>query len=322
VPSSATSTSTAAVPEPASFPDECTVYGDDPAAFAKVDECDGEALRLDSYQQYTASPVQLYSFSGQSTAVYSSPTMINGYPPDLSDPPSDATIAPSSSYYTGGTSSLDYPFASRVTSVSYSSTPKSSVDSMSYAIDANMPAASSDYSIDATAYGSISDFGTCFPPPSFPNSGSSTSILPAMEDYSDFDDTTDASATVAATAAVSATSSSSHTVRRRNTYTAMPTSLAPYAEEPLASTRTRAGTMLTGSSAAVRLTEAMPISNTLAAIKAQAFGGVRKTRARVKRVPTSSDAARAAVEILEARGIGLGLDIAGGVKRRKRGDHP
>jgi len=218
--------------------------------------------------------------------------------------------------------SLDYPFASRVTSVSYSSTPKSSVDSMSYAIDANMPAASSDYSIDATAYGSISDFGTCFPPPSFPNSGSSTSILPAMEDYSDFDDTTDASATVAATAAVSATSSSSHTVRRRNTYTAMPTSLAPYAEEPLASTRTRAGTMLTGSSAAVRLTEAMPISNTLAAIKAQAFGGVRKTRARVKRVPTSSDAARAAVEILEARGIGLGLDIAGGVKRRKRGDHP
>jgi hypothetical protein len=47
-----------------------------------------------------------------------------------------------------------------------------------------------------------------------------------------------------------------------------------------------------------------PISGTLAVIKAQAFGALRRNRARTKR---SSGAAKVAIEALEARGIGMGL---------------
>lgn len=53
------------------------------------------------------------------------------------------------------------------------------------------------------------------------------------------------------------------------------------------------------------------ICGTLAVIKAQAFGALRRTRTRSKR--SSEGAAKAAVEALEARGIGLG--IAPGAKR-------
>lgn len=57
-----------------------------------------------------------------------------------------------------------------------------------------------------------------------------------------------------------------------------------------------------------------PISGTLAVIKAQAFGALRRTRTRTKR--TSDGAAKAAVEALEARGIGMG--IANGPPPAKR----
>ncbi|CAL1695869.1 unnamed protein product [Somion occarium] len=53
------------------------------------------------------------------------------------------------------------------------------------------------------------------------------------------------------------------------------------------------------------------ICGTLAVIKAQAFGALRRTRTRSKR--SSEGAAKAAVEALEARGIGLG--ISSGSKR-------
>ncbi|KAF8807425.1 hypothetical protein BYT27DRAFT_7138256 [Phlegmacium glaucopus] len=50
---------------------------------------------------------------------------------------------------------------------------------------------------------------------------------------------------------------------------------------------------------------AAPISCTVAVIKAQAFGALRRTRARTKK--TSEGAAKVAMNVLEARGIGIGV---------------
>lgn len=58
---------------------------------------------------------------------------------------------------------------------------------------------------------------------------------------------------------------------------------------------------------------APPISGTLAVIKAQAFGALRRTRARTKK--TSEGASRVAMEVLEARGIGMGVNVSAGSKR-------
>ena len=52
----------------------------------------------------------------------------------------------------------------------------------------------------------------------------------------------------------------------------------------------------------------VPMSNTLAMIKAQAFGKSRKARTRAKR-PGADSAAKVAMEALQARGQGLGLDV-------------
>jgi len=54
-----------------------------------------------------------------------------------------------------------------------------------------------------------------------------------------------------------------------------------------------------------------PMSGTLAVIKAQAFGALRRTRTRTKK--TSEGAAKVAMEVLEARGIGMG--VGAGSKR-------
>jgi len=56
-----------------------------------------------------------------------------------------------------------------------------------------------------------------------------------------------------------------------------------------------------------------PICGTLAVIKAQAFGALRRTRTRSRKA--SEGAAKAAVEALEARGIGMGLSGGAGSKR-------
>ncbi|TRM66345.1 hypothetical protein BD626DRAFT_566958 [Schizophyllum amplum] len=55
-----------------------------------------------------------------------------------------------------------------------------------------------------------------------------------------------------------------------------------------------------------------PMSGTLAVIKAQAFGALRRTRTRKK---TSESAARVAMDVLEARGIGMG--VPKGAKRQR-----
>lgn len=50
-----------------------------------------------------------------------------------------------------------------------------------------------------------------------------------------------------------------------------------------------------------------PVCGTLAVIKAQAFGALRRTRTKGKK--TTESAARAAVEALEARGIEMGIAV-------------
>ncbi|KAF8591839.1 hypothetical protein K439DRAFT_1626350 [Ramaria rubella] len=51
-----------------------------------------------------------------------------------------------------------------------------------------------------------------------------------------------------------------------------------------------------------------PMSNTLAVIKAQAFGSLRRTRTRTKK--PSDTGSKVAIDILEARGIGMGVQPA------------
>ncbi len=77
-----------------------------------------------------------------------------------------------------------------------------------------------------------------------------------------------------------------------------------------------------------------PMSNTLAVIKAQAFGTVRKSRVRARRSGADS-AAKVAMEALQARGLGMGLEIeldlpptasgetsVSGRRQRQRKDEP
>lgn len=61
-----------------------------------------------------------------------------------------------------------------------------------------------------------------------------------------------------------------------------------------------------------------PICGTLAVIKAQAFGALRRTRTRTKK--GSEGAAKAAMEALEARGIGMGMSAPKSNKRPRLDD--
>lgn len=63
--------------------------------------------------------------------------------------------------------------------------------------------------------------------------------------------------------------------------------------------------------------EGPAFSDTLAVIKAQAFGTARKTRTRANR-GVSEHAARVAMEVLEARGLSLGVSLDGLNDRRRR----
>jgi hypothetical protein len=56
-----------------------------------------------------------------------------------------------------------------------------------------------------------------------------------------------------------------------------------------------------------------PLSGTLAVIKAQAFGALRRTRARTKK--PSDVPAKTAMDVLEARGIDMG--VSSGSKRQR-----
>lgn len=61
-----------------------------------------------------------------------------------------------------------------------------------------------------------------------------------------------------------------------------------------------------------------PISGTLAVIKAQAFGALRRTRTRTKK--SSDGAAKVAMEVLEARGMGMGV-MPGTKRPRLQNEH-
>ncbi len=272
------------------YTEEGTVYGDDACNYGKGDDCDGEILVADRSQQIHSSPLQLYSMSGQTTAVYTSPTLIPTYPPDLVDLASEVSVGHHNGF-PSTPSSVEYSYSNRLETMGYSSA-AGSVDSSIYSVDANMP--SSDYTADLAlhTYGSTSEF-SYLPPPSRPaETASDCTVAPPTTEEPEENGRS----------------------RRRHTYSAFPISTANSASSSSAR-RTKPTRTPTS-------TEISPISNTLAVIKAQAFGNVRKTRARAKRVSAGGEASRAAIEILEARGLGLGLDIAGGVKRRKRGDLP
>jgi len=61
-----------------------------------------------------------------------------------------------------------------------------------------------------------------------------------------------------------------------------------------------------------------PISGTLAVIKAQAFGALRRTRTRPKK--SGEGASRVAMEVLESRALGMGLGFGTGNKRQRLED--
>jgi hypothetical protein len=63
--------------------------------------------------------------------------------------------------------------------------------------------------------------------------------------------------------------------------------------------------------------EGPPISGTLAVIKAQAFGALRRTRSTRNKKSSERDAAKVAMDALSARGIGMGVDTPTGSKRQR-----
>ncbi|KAJ7706159.1 hypothetical protein B0H17DRAFT_1035964 [Mycena rosella] len=77
--------------------------------------------------------------------------------------------------------------------------------------------------------------------------------------------------------------------------------------------RSRRDSVISPPSRSTSPSAAPPLSGTLAVIKAQAFGALRRTRARTKK--TSDGAARTALDVLEARGIEMG--VSSGSKRQR-----
>lgn len=265
-----------------SYGEEGTVFGDEPFSFGKVEDIDGEAIRSGLMQQQ-CSPLSLYSSSsGHSTAVTTSPTPMN-FSMDPTDPASGQLTPSSSVDCTFGLSSLSY----------------SANGADGYSVDANMPPPTYPTSYNSYA---LNDFTAGH------RRSLTTSTLTLDSVGSDSMDYTTLDA-----ASMDDSKDSSARARRRHTYSSFPA--------PAGSGRSAAGGRTTTKSSRSN-SDPAAMSNTLAVIKAQAFGNVRKTRARAKKNPASGDAAKAALEILEARGLGLGLDISGGVKRRKRGELP
>lgn len=268
-----------------SYGEEGTVFGDETFSFGKVEDIDGEAIRGGLMQQQ-CSPLSLYSSSsGHSTAVTTSPTPMH-FSMDPTDPAS-GQLTPSSTVDCafGGLSSLSY----------------SANGTDAYSVDANMPPPTYPTSYNSYA---LNDFTTSHRR-SLPTS--TLSLDPVGSDSMDY--------TTLETASLDDSKDSSARARRRHTYSSFPAPASSSSRSSTGSGRSSSKGARSNSDAA-----AAAMSNTLAVIKAQAFGNVRKTRARAKKNPASGDAAKAALEILEARGLGLGLDISGGVKRRKRGD--
>lgn len=272
-------------PSSNSFGEEGTVYGDEPYSFGKMEESD---------PSMTQHALQLYPQSGQTTAVTTSPTSMTSYPIEHDASASSLSgvpLTPSSSVdcHLGGLTSMAYAAGAPLDGQAL------------FSVDPNMPPATSSYSnsFNLSGYG----FAEFAPAPSHPHRPSLPTTL-TLDSPAEPMDTT----TYDLSSPDDGQDSSRPRPTRRHTYS-FPSPLPP---PPRRSSNTKKGSAAAETS----------MSNTLAVIKAQAFGNVRKTRARAKKNPTSGEAAKAALEILEARGLGLGLDIAGGVKRRKRGDLP
>ncbi|KAG8908103.1 hypothetical protein FRB99_000547 [Tulasnella sp. 403] len=272
------------------YGEEGTVYGDDAYNFGKVEDCDVEHMRNNGYLQQQNPALRLYT-SGPSSTITASPTPLSSVP--LAAIPTTPNTAP-----------IDCNFNGLPSMTMYTTNGTGAQDGSNYCVDANMPP--SNYSAQCalpSAYTISLDYSA---PPSHRRTLSQTSPT----DDANGERGQDGSVDFGAVDANGQPKDQGRSRTRRHSYSAFPAPLPP---APRSSTRNSKGSRGATDSA---------MSNTLAVIKAQAFGNVRKTRARAKKNPQSGEAARAAIEILEARGLGLGLDISGGVKRRKRGDLP
>lgn len=280
------------------YSEEATVYGDDGYGYGKIEECDGESLRLYPVEQ-SSTTSYAPNFSYSPIEDFSSIPPTPGSRPTQSEFGDLASMAlVQSSGYIGAYSD--------------------------YYIDTTMPSASellpsypsSTYPSQPVSFADETHHHHRHTLPALQNSEDAAIISGALDMTFFADDQNGDSSTSSSTAATSSCQSpelSSMTRARRHTYAAFPS--APLASSSPITSR-RKGAAASGRDS----NDVTTLSNTLAVIKAQAFGNVRKTRARTKRTSSSAGAAKAAVEILEARGLSLGIDIAGGVKRRRRGD--
>ncbi|KAG9000901.1 hypothetical protein FRB93_012506 [Tulasnella sp. JGI-2019a] len=282
------------------YSEEATVYGDDGYGYGKIEDCDGESLRLYPVAQSSASFAPAFS--------YASPTGDLG-----SIPP------------TPGSATMQGEFGD-LANMALVQTNGYMGSYQDYYLDANMPSASDlvpSYPTNSTytppqTVSFTNEIQRRHTLPSVHSSEGDASAATAtavdlnMEFLADDQNMTPPSSTAGTSSCQSPELNSANNRARRHTYAAFPSALSA-SSSPIASRR--------GPTKSARDTnDVTALSNTLAVIKAQAFGNVRKTRARNRRTSASAGAAKAAVEILEARGLSLGIDIAGGVKRRRRDD--
>ncbi|KAG8875902.1 hypothetical protein FRB97_004638 [Tulasnella sp. 331] len=279
------------------YSEEATVYGDDGYGYGKIEECDGESLRLYPVEQSATSYTQTFSYSPIGD--------LNSIPPTPGSGPNQSEFG-------------DLASLALVQTNGYIGTYND------YYVDPSMPSApelipsyatSSTFISAPVSFADEAQHHRRHTLPAIQNSKGDTTAVSGDLDMTFFAD--DSNGTLSTSNSTAATSScqspelASANRARRHTYAAFPSAPSP-SSSPIATRRK--------STAGRDSNDVTALSNTLAVIKAQAFGNVRKTRARNKRTSASAGAAKAAVEILEARGLSLGIDIAGGVKRRRRGD--
>ncbi|KAJ7630959.1 anaphase-promoting complex, cyclosome, subunit 4-domain-containing protein [Roridomyces roridus] len=88
--------------------------------------------------------------------------------------------------------------------------------------------------------------------------------------------------------------------------------------DSISHSRRRRGSVLAAHSRSTSPSGAPPLSGTLAVIKAQAFGALRRTRARTKK--TADGPAKTAFDVLEARGIEMGVPSSSKRQRTEESD--
>lgn len=305
------------------YSEDSTVYGDDgngfgangvSNAYGKLEECDVDGMRLyDPIPSASSSfnPSFTFSVPASSSAGHYHTSGMNGSVPQT---PSSGTMHGEFGDISSMALVQDHGYVGPQNDASYYMN-VSPATSMSHQLP-QPPYPDS----PATAYANKVTFGT-------DSNGMASADSGELALFSGDHLSASASSTTTATdlpqspgTGEDGTMSSANARSRRHTYSAFP-SAPSSSSSPIMSRR---NTVLSGKSgrpsATDRPADATALSNTLAVIKAQAFGNVRKTRARNKRSQASAHAAKTAVDMLEARAMTLGLDVAGGVKRRKRGE--